>query len=191
MALAPPYTPTASQPDPEAFTKSGTQTVQVGPYNALIYTGSLIENGPVTVLFVEIPLGNGQRQDLVVGAHGLSDPELITLVANGLSVPWSATPISGPSGVPTPAGDSGASRELTPTWGSDTRPVFAGSGGLFAKGVRPRRSGLQHHGAGTALRRGLRDRRSGSSRAGRTGGGADHVPARFLLEAQLDLLGQC
>jgi hypothetical protein len=110
MALAPPYTPTASQPDPEAFTKSGTQTVQVGPYNALIYTGSLIENGPVeTVLFVEIPLGNGQRQDLVVGAHGLSDPELITLVANGLSVPWSATPISGPSGVPTPAGSSGTS----------------------------------------------------------------------------------
>ncbi len=115
MVLAPHYTPTASEPDPEAFVNSGTQHVQVGPYNALIYTGSLIGDSPVeTVLYVEIPLSNGQTQDLVVGEHGLSQSQLIALVANGLSVPsGSSTPISGPSpstgASGTPAGSSGAS----------------------------------------------------------------------------------
>ena len=117
MVLAPPYTPTASQPDPEAFFRDS-QHVQVGPYVAFIWTGSLTYSrapgdGPVeTMLFVEIPLSGGQQQDLVVGEEGLSQSQLITLVANGLSVsPGTSTSTSAPSGSTgpsdTPAGNSG------------------------------------------------------------------------------------
>src|ERR1019366_9620198 len=110
MVLAPPYTPTASQPDPEAYF-GDSQHVQVGPYVALIWTGSLTYSkapgdGPVeTMLYVEIPLSGGQQQDLVVGEEGLSQSQLITLVANGLSV---SPGTSAPSGsTDTPAGNSG------------------------------------------------------------------------------------
>lgn len=108
MVLAAPYTPTASQPDPEAIT-SQAEPERVGPYNAYIRTGSLYylpqtgQYGPVeTSLYVEIPLANGEMQDLVVGAEGLSQSQLLALVANGLSVGSSGSP------APTPTtGDAG------------------------------------------------------------------------------------
>ncbi|MGH9106486.1 MAG: hypothetical protein ACRDZX_11765 [Acidimicrobiales bacterium] len=105
IVLAAPYTPTASQPDPEAAVGNAeTHQVEVGPYNAWIYTGSLYYTaqtgyGPVeTVLFVELPLAGGKVQDLVVGEQGLSQPQLVALVANGLSVPGGSPPASLPSG---------------------------------------------------------------------------------------------
>jgi hypothetical protein len=114
MVLAPPYTPTAAQPDPEAAV-SAKQPAQVGPYHAYIRTGSLYyvpqtgAYGPVeTVLYVEIPLPNGQVQGLVVGEQGLSQSQLIALVAEGLSVAGTSTTVGDSGAGSGTAGDTGA-----------------------------------------------------------------------------------
>lgn len=103
MALLPPYTPTASNPDPEQAALSGAEHVQIGQYQAWVGTtadaahaaadGDVIARtggltkvlGDETMLYVEIPLTGGQTEDLVVGSSGLSQADLISLVANGLS----------------------------------------------------------------------------------------------------------
>lgn len=102
MALAPPYTPTAADPDPEAGTSPDAQAVQVGPYNGVEGTSTLVSkatgaDSSLAWLDVEIPLSSGPYQDLVVSSYGLSETALVSLVANGLSVDPSPS-----TGVPTP-----------------------------------------------------------------------------------------
>jgi hypothetical protein len=95
LALAPPYTPTATAPDPEAY--STAHPVQVGSYHGFIYhvsmfvlpggTGILSQPGwhTATDLYVQLPAGRGEMRDLVIGATGLSDSTLIEIAASGLS----------------------------------------------------------------------------------------------------------
>lgn len=96
LALAPPYTPTPANPDPEAGTLENTPPVQVGPYEGRVGTWTSFEK-PSDVasqqasLYVEIPIGGGQTRDLVVSANNLSESALISLVANGLSVAGSSS----------------------------------------------------------------------------------------------------
>lgn len=91
MVLAPPYTPTAADPDPEAGTLEGSAPVAVGAYEGRVGTWTAVAKpsdatGQGVALFVEIPVGGGQTQDLVVSGYGLSESALISIVANGLSV---------------------------------------------------------------------------------------------------------
>jgi hypothetical protein len=95
MVLAPAYTPTAADPDPEAGTLDTSQPVQVGPYEGSVGTWtSVAEPSNVSsqqvALYVEIPLAGGQDQDLVVGANNLSESALVSIVANGLTVSGSS-----------------------------------------------------------------------------------------------------
>lgn len=91
MVLAPPYTPTTADPDPESGTFEGTPPVQVGPYEGRVGTWETVAkpSGTATVqavLFVELPAAHDQHRDLVVSANGLSISALVSLVANGLTV---------------------------------------------------------------------------------------------------------
>ena len=97
--LAPPYTPTAAVPDPEAPVARA-HPVQVGRYHGVI-VHSLNHYPPVLVfsvtgfraakhhlfteLFVPLPAGGGQMRDLVIGASRLSESELIKIAAPGLA----------------------------------------------------------------------------------------------------------
>lgn len=96
MVLAPPYTPTATDPDPEAGTFEITPPVQVGPYEGHVGTWTSYAK-PSNVatqqagLYVEIPVAGGQTQDLAVTANNLSESALVSLVANGLSVGGSSS----------------------------------------------------------------------------------------------------
>jgi hypothetical protein len=90
MALAPPYTPTAADPDPETAGLVGAQAVQVGHYEGRAGTSTLYAKpsdarSTLEWLYVEIPLADGQHQDLVVSGYRLSRSALISLVANGLT----------------------------------------------------------------------------------------------------------
>jgi hypothetical protein len=90
MVLAPPYTPTAASPDPETEGLTGAHAVQVGRYKGQAGTSTLFAKpsdarSTLEWLYVEIPLANGQRQDLAVSSTGLSQSALISLVANGLT----------------------------------------------------------------------------------------------------------
>ena len=96
MVLAPPYTPTAANPDPEAGTFENSQRVQVGPYEGRVGTWTAVykptgANSQEAALYVEIPLAGGQMQDLGVSSFGLTESALISLVANGLSVVGATT----------------------------------------------------------------------------------------------------
>ncbi len=96
MMLAPPYTPTATNPDPEAGSFEANQPVQVGSYEgrAGTWTAVLKPSGTTSQqasLYVEIPLAGDQTQDLVLSSYGLSMSELISLVAKGLSVAGTAS----------------------------------------------------------------------------------------------------
>jgi len=96
MVLAPAYTPTAANPDPESGTLEDSRPVQVGAYQARSGTWNSVAkpSGAITVnqaLYVEIPVTNGQQQDLVISATGLSQHALIAIVASGLSVGSSST----------------------------------------------------------------------------------------------------
>jgi hypothetical protein len=109
MVLAPPYTPTTADPDPESGTFENTQPVQVGPYEGRVGTWTMFAK-PSNVatqqagLYVEIPLAGGQDRDLVVSSNNLSESALVALVATGLSVAGSSStsdatgPTSGTSG---------------------------------------------------------------------------------------------
>lgn len=96
MVLAPPYTPTAADPDPESGTFENTPPVQVGPYEGRVGTWTMFAK-PSNVatqqagLYVEIPLADGQDQDLVVSSNDLSESALVALVATGLSVDGSSS----------------------------------------------------------------------------------------------------
>ena len=99
VVLAPPYTPTAAVPDPEAPV-DGAHPVQVGRYHGVI-VHSLTHYPPVLVfsvsgiraarhhlfvqLFVPLPAGGGEMRDLVIGASQLSESELIKIAATGLA----------------------------------------------------------------------------------------------------------
>jgi hypothetical protein len=99
VVLAPPYTPTAAVPDPEAPV-AGAHPVQVGRYHGVI-VHSLTHYPPVLVfsvagiraakhhlfteLFVPLPVGGGEMRDLVIGASQLSESELIKIAAAGLA----------------------------------------------------------------------------------------------------------
>ena len=94
FTVAPRYIPKPGAPDPEAYTE---HPVQVGKYHGYIFHMSMdVSQGSAgqrltpgwhhaTNLWVQLPAGNGQLRDLVVGATGLSDQSLIDLVAKGLS----------------------------------------------------------------------------------------------------------
>ena len=89
--LAPAYTPTAANPDPEAGRFENAPEVQVGPYEGRAGTWTAVAKPSGTAsqeaaLYVEIPLAGGQTQDLAVSSYGLSESALISLVADGLSV---------------------------------------------------------------------------------------------------------
>jgi hypothetical protein len=121
MALAPPYTPTPTNPDPEAGTLEDTPPIQIGPYEGRVgtWTSYAKPSGVASQqasLYVEIPIGGGQTQDLVVSANSLSESALVSLVADGLSVAGSSptsvatnqTPnTSGPTGATGTAGGAG------------------------------------------------------------------------------------
>lgn len=85
MVLGPRYTPTASRPDPEAIARP-LVSVTVGPYNGLVGLAKPVPGLVERELYVEIPVSGGQVRDLAVGASGLSQPALLSIVANGLSV---------------------------------------------------------------------------------------------------------
>lgn len=90
MVLAPPYTPTAASPDPESAGLAGAHAVRVGRYPGRAGTSTLFAKpsdarSTLEWLYVEIPLADGQHQDLVVSATGLSQGALVALVANGLT----------------------------------------------------------------------------------------------------------
>jgi hypothetical protein len=96
MVLAPPYTPTTADPDPEAGTFENTQPVQVGPYEGRVGTWTMYaEPSDVATqqagLYVQIPVAGGQDQDLVVSSNNLSESALVALVATGLSVAGSSS----------------------------------------------------------------------------------------------------
>jgi hypothetical protein len=101
MVLAPAYTPTAADPDPEAGTFENTQPVQVGPFQGREGTWTTVAK-PSDVatqqasLYVEIPVAGGQDRDLAVSANNLSENALVSLVANGLSVAGSSSTESTP-----------------------------------------------------------------------------------------------
>ena len=97
--LAPPYTPTAAVPDPEAPV-DGAHPVQVGRYHGVIvhslthYPPALVfsvtgiraaKHQLFTELFVPLPAGGGEMRDLVIGASQLSESELIKIAATGLA----------------------------------------------------------------------------------------------------------
>jgi hypothetical protein len=97
--LAPPYTPTAAVPDPEAPV-AGAHAVQVGRYHgvtvhslthyppALVFSVTGIRAAKhqlFTELFVPLPAGGGEMRDLVIGASQLSESELIKIAATGLA----------------------------------------------------------------------------------------------------------
>jgi hypothetical protein len=90
MVLAPPYTPTAANPDPESGTFEDHTPVQVGPYvgHAGTWTTFAKPSGTASEqagLYVQIPLADGQAQDLVVSANDLSTSQLVALVGSGLT----------------------------------------------------------------------------------------------------------
>jgi hypothetical protein len=102
--LAPPYTPTAADPDPEAGTYESSPPVQVGPYEGRAGTWTAVAKpsgatSQQAALYVELPVAGGQMQDLAVSSYGLSEPALISLVADGLT-----TAGSSPTGSTTTAG---------------------------------------------------------------------------------------
>ena len=120
IVLAPPYTPTTANPDPDAGVLQNTQSVQVGSYQGRVGTWTLTsEPNSSTVgtsqpaLFVEMPVSGGQTQDLVVTADNLSESALVSLVASGLSVA-STTPTSTPT-TPTSTPTTPTSTPTTPT----------------------------------------------------------------------------
>jgi hypothetical protein len=72
VVLAPPYTPTTANPDPDAGVLQNTQSVQVGSYQGRVGTWTLtsVANSSTAgtsqpALFVEMPVSGGQTQDLV------------------------------------------------------------------------------------------------------------------------------
>jgi hypothetical protein len=91
MALAQPYTPTTVNPDPESGTFESQSPIPVGPYEGRAGTWTSYSKPSDTptqnaALYVQIPLANGQSQDLVVSGDGMAVSALVTLVANGISV---------------------------------------------------------------------------------------------------------
>jgi hypothetical protein len=91
MVLAPPYTPTAANPDPESGSFENTPPVQVGSYEGRVGTWTYYPKPSdvatqESALYVEIPVGGGQEQDLAVSSYNLSEGALVSLVANGLSI---------------------------------------------------------------------------------------------------------
>jgi hypothetical protein len=91
MVLAPPYSRTSSGSDPEEGTAPGDQTVRVGQFagrsgSSTLVTKSTGSDSTAEWLDVEIPLAGGHMQDLVVSSIGLSQGQLVSLVAQGLSV---------------------------------------------------------------------------------------------------------
>ena len=92
--LAPPYTPTAAVPDPEAPV-DGAHPVQVGRYHGVIVHSPVLvfsvarfraaRHYLFTELFVPLPAGSGEMRDLVIGASRLSASELIKIAATGLA----------------------------------------------------------------------------------------------------------
>ncbi|HEY5399300.1 MAG TPA: hypothetical protein VIL16_28350 [Trebonia sp.] len=91
MVLAPPYTPTAASTDPESAGLAGARAVLVGRYAGRAGSSTLFAQpsdvrSTLEWLYVEIPLADGQHQDLVVSSTGLSQSSLIALIANGLTV---------------------------------------------------------------------------------------------------------
>lgn len=91
MALAPAYTPSSADPDPEAGALENARPVQVGPYEGRAGTWTFVAK-PSNVasqeawLYVEIPLAGGRTQDLVISAYNLSVGALVSIVADGLTV---------------------------------------------------------------------------------------------------------
>jgi len=94
FSLSPPYTPTASVPDPVAY--STARPVRVGSYHGFIYRASMLvlpgargRLGPgwhrATDLYVQLPAGGGRMHDLVIGTTGLPAPALVKIVASGLA----------------------------------------------------------------------------------------------------------
>ncbi len=133
IVLAPPYTPTTANPDPDAGVLQNTQSVQVGSYQGRVGTWTLTsEPNSSTVgssqpaLFVEMPVNGGQTQDLVVTADNLSESALVSLVASGLSVTGAAptTPTAPSSSTTAPAPSTTA-----PTSGNSGATGNSGTGG--------------------------------------------------------------
>jgi hypothetical protein len=97
MVLAPLYTPTATNPDPEAGAAEFDLPVKVGQYQgrAVAWYSYANPSGVRTEeqsLYVEIPVAGGEMRDLVVSAIGLSQSQLISVVANGLTVGTNSSP---------------------------------------------------------------------------------------------------
>jgi hypothetical protein len=92
--LAPPYTPTAAVPDPEAPVTRA-HPVQVGRYHGVIVHSPVLVFSVASIraakhhlfvqLFVQLPAGGGEMRDLVIGASRLSESELIKIAASGLA----------------------------------------------------------------------------------------------------------
>ena len=81
IAMTNPYMPTADAPDP--FRVSLSTPITVAGHVAWIESGQQ-GTGDALDLGVQVPYGNGQYQDLVVGTVGLPSNEVVRLVARGL-----------------------------------------------------------------------------------------------------------
>ncbi len=76
MFLTPPFSPRHADPN----LPRGAKEVAVGRYRAWVVPGGYAPAGVRAALIVE-----GKRQDLVIGASGLSQPALTSLVSSGLA----------------------------------------------------------------------------------------------------------
>ena len=81
IALTNPYTPTAAAPDP--FRVSLSAPIIVAGHVAWVESGQQ-GTGDTLDLGIQLPYGNGQYHDLVVGTVGLPSNEVVRLVARGL-----------------------------------------------------------------------------------------------------------
>ena len=82
------YTPGAAGAPFVAARPNATQPVQVDGYQGWVGTREDVAAGnPQVVMDLTIPTPGGQVQDLLVGATGISQAQLVSIVSSGLSLP--------------------------------------------------------------------------------------------------------
>jgi hypothetical protein len=83
MGMTVPYFSNSSGLDP--FEVSGSQPVSIGSFSAWVYTTTGFNGVQEVNLGVEVPDASGQYHDIVIGALGLSESTVESIVASGLS----------------------------------------------------------------------------------------------------------
>lgn len=96
VAMTVAYTPTAGTPDP--FRLDLSTPITVNGYNAWVESGQRGTDGYTVIdLGVEMPDGDGEYHDLVVGTESLSMNQVTTIVAEGLQSQAATTTTTSPA----------------------------------------------------------------------------------------------